>query len=119
MIIDITVEIDVLLYSGIILSFLSIIFFIILCKNIKEKRELIKTICPECDELFSFRIIKTSREDAGVAGTGGIASYILFFIPNFLSSHNKLIRETKYFKCTKCGHGTSSQEVSREIDLKN
>ena len=84
---------DLLFALGLGLLIASSIFYFLLRRKIKHLKMLVEKYCPKCDTP-SLVLIKTTNENTGK-------------FKNEYSSvwySHEIIREVKYYKCSKCGH---------------
>ncbi|MCL2228818.1 MAG: MFS transporter [Firmicutes bacterium] len=101
---------------GLIAISLSIVFLVFLANKVKAIKFNAEIYCEKCGTP-SLILVDKKQDFVKYSGTGGIASYILFFIPGFLSSHAKIIKVTKKYKCGNCENEESTQITCRASDL--
>jgi len=81
--------------------------FVLIGKKIRVLKEHIEKYCPKCN-MPSLFCERTSKEDAGTLKTGFYSRGMMPF------GKVKLIRETKYYRCSNCRYETYLESTSAE-----
>ena len=97
-IINIIIPSNIVLAFSILITPLSIIILIVLCRNIKEKKEYIKGFCVKCN-MPATELIGKTTEHTGESKKVYVSRPGVYYT-------QKVMRENKQYKCRSCGHET-------------